>query len=144
MQFIAPRRRLTIVTLLAGLFAVMCVADASAARRPVPPAISFTVQPGFFYCRDLESPRRVTAYWQVSHGVSAVTITGGVASRGEAPKPVVVVNRPHRRPVHGVTKLFVLSAGSAQILTLTASGPGGSSTATAVVHEEPTPGQPQR
>jgi hypothetical protein len=131
------------VTLLAAVVAGTCAPSAVAARRPLAPAISFSVKAQVFYCRDVESPRQVTTYWQISHRVSAATITGGVAPRGEAPKPVVIVDRPHRRAVHGATKVFVLCTGSAQVLTLAASGPGASSSATAIVHEAPTPGEPQ-
>jgi hypothetical protein len=131
----AQPRGFAIVVVLVALLTVLCAPTANAAQQPVPPAVSFNVRPDLIVCGDLASPRAVTASWQITHDVSLAVITGGVALHGEAPKPVVIVRRRHRRPVHGTTRLYVLCTGSNQQLQLQASGRGGSSTAGAVVHE---------
>jgi hypothetical protein len=112
---------------------------ADGVRKTQPPRILSTAKPDGFDCRELESPRKITTYWRITDGVSTATITGGVALRGEAPKTIVVVQTLHRRAVRGTTKVYVLCAGSTQVLTLSASGPGDSSYATAAVHEARAP-----
>jgi hypothetical protein len=135
MPSVARPCRLAAVSVLGSVLALLYVPGATASRKPVPPAISFTVTPDLIVCRDPASPHEVRASWQITHGVSTATITGGVAFHGEAPKSVVIVHRQHARPVHGTTKVFVLCTGSNQSLMLSASGPGGSSSAGAVVRE---------
>ena len=137
MQSVARRCRIAAVSVLGSVLALLYMPAATASAKPLPPAISFTVAPDLVVCRDLASPRAVRASWQITHGVSTATITGGVAFHGEVPKSVVIVHRLHPRPVHGTTKVFVRCTGSSQSLTLSASGPGGSSDAGAVVHEVP-------
>ena len=136
MWIIAVRRWVIVVALALGVFAATETASAvPVANKVKPPSVSFQVTPSFIACRENEAPHLVTTGWRVIHGVSKVTITGAVAHRGEAPKPVVFVFNPPRRSAHGVTKVFVLCDASGKTLTLTATGPGGTSTMTASIGE---------
>lgn len=122
---------LSVMTWSGAIFA----SPAGAAPKPQPSLISFEVKPGFVGCHDGQSPQRATVYWHVTHEVSRVTLAGMVDTAGTALEPVVVVSKPHLDGVRGSRTVYVLCNGATQVLTLTAIGDGGTSTATASVRE---------
>ena len=111
------------------------VTQAVATAASQHPAISFQIKPTDVDCRDRERPHRATVYWHVTHDVSRVTISGVVDRTGHALDPIVVARGPHRRDVHGHRSIYVLCTGTTQVLILTATGSGGTSTATASLGE---------
>ena len=115
----------------------MCVAVvfSVAASDAKPPSVSFDVSPDFVGCTRRATPATVTVSWHIVHPVTSVTITGAVDSKGKALPPVTVSTKPGKNGVVGEAQGGLKCTATTQTLTLTAVGPGGTTTRVASLGE---------
>jgi hypothetical protein len=99
------------------------------------PLISFEIKPAFVGCRDGQRPYRAKVFWRVTNDASLVSISGAVNAAGKPLPPIVVSSKPHRRDVQGSRKVYLLCSGTTQVLTMHATGSGGTSSTTASLLE---------
>ena len=120
-----------------GLWATVCVAVvfAVAASDAKAPSVSFGVSPDFVACTHKEGPTSVTASWRIVNPVTSVTITGAVDAKGKALPPIAVSTKPGKHGVVGARKVRMKCTATTQTLTLTAVGPGGTTTRVASLGE---------
>jgi hypothetical protein len=112
--------------------AVMVV---SAAGEPKAPAISFDVDPTYVGCVSGQRPVKVTAAWRIVHSVTSATITGAVNAKGKDLPAIELPTKRDKRGVVGRRKVRLRCTSSAQTLTLTAVGPGGTTTKIATLNQ---------
>ncbi len=120
-----------------GLFATVCVAVlfSIAASDTKAPSVSFDVKPDFVGCTTDQLPVKVTVSWHIAHPLTSATITGAVDDVGNPLPPVGLSTKRGRNGVIGKRKVFMKCTATTQTLTLTAVGPGGTTTRVASLGE---------
>jgi hypothetical protein len=132
-RYPACMRGLKCTSVALAVSAVLVVVGARSA--PKPPSISFTVTPDFVACRDGQLPARVTASWHITHDVSALRLTGAVDSAGNALGPMALPVRRGKLGIVGKRRVFLRCSATTQVLILTGSGKGGTTSVTSSLRE---------
>jgi len=120
---------------LAVAFAALSVASTTAAASAPKPAVAFDVVPAFVACRSGQTPVQVRASWRIVHPVTMASIAGLVDKLGNDLPPMVLSTKPTKRGVVGTTMVHLPCTAVTQTLTLTAVGPGGTTTRVATLNE---------
>ena len=107
----------------------------TAAAAPKAPSMSFGVTPNEIGCYDAQPPVQVVASWHVVHPVTTLTISGAVDNVGGPLSPITLPTDRKKGGIIGKRKLFVPCSATSETLTLTATGPGGTTTRVATVNE---------
>ena len=107
----------------------------TAATTPKAPSMSFDVTPTEIGCYTGQVPVQVLASWHIVHRVTSATISGGVDDVGTPLPPMELSIVRGKRGIVGSHKLYVPCSATAETLTLTAVGPGGTTTRVATVNE---------
>jgi hypothetical protein len=127
------RRGLGLVVMVSAV--VVLFGTTTAVGAPSPPAISFAVTPQFVGCYSGQRPVLALASWRIVHRVRSASISGAVDAGGKSLPPVSIPTMRTRQGVVGDMKLRLRCSATAQTLTLTAIGPGGTTTSVATLNE---------
>lgn len=121
-----------VVVLLGAAAATGAATGTGAAKAP---AMTFDVTPHSVGCYTGQRPVMVLATWRIVHRVTSASISGAVDAQGASIGPVTVPTVRTRRGVIGEMKLHVRCSASTETLTLTAVGPGGTTSSVATVNQ---------
>ena len=113
----------------------VAVALVTAASAPKPPSISFGLKPDIVPCRNHQRSAQVTAGWHIVNNVTQATITGAVDRAGKPLPPITLPTRASKNGIVGTRKLRMVCTSTTQVLLLTATGTGGTTTKTATLLE---------